>query len=133
MVKEEKILSILDWTRQKINLEARTRHPFFGEREIWWTAFGDNIGQEINGKSSRFTRPSLVLKKYSSKKCFILPTTTQTRSGRTDYIGISCGGRDTEVILSQGRTVSAKRLICKIGTLSEDQYRIIKEQFKKQF
>lgn len=133
MIKEEKILSLLNWTKQKISIEACTRAPFFSERELWWVALGDNVGQEINGKSYRFTRPGLVLKKYSSKKCFILPTTTKLHSDRMDYVFVNCKDVHMAVILSQGRTISAKRLVSKIGTLSEEECGDVRYKFKNQF
>lgn len=54
----------LEWIKLKEKLnELESKAPLVKERDLWWASFGENIGSEINGKSSLFSRPALVLKK----------------------------------------------------------------------
>lgn len=133
MISEEKLLSLLDWTKQKINTEAQARAPFFKEREIWWAVLGENIGQEINGKNSQFERPIFILKKYSANKCFVLPVTTQLHLGLSDHFQSVCNGKKIAIVLSQGRTISSKRLLNKLGILSLKTCGLIVKRFQDQF
>lgn len=123
----------LNWTIKKIEFNSRDRGPFFGEREVWWAVLGKNIGQETNGKNFRFERPVLIIKKYSLNKFFGLPLTTQIHPYFLDEVVIDLNSRKMAVSLSQGRTLSAKRLVNKLGVLSIDVYYGIIKSFKKQF
>src|SRR5947199_8153348 len=38
---------------------------YFREGEVWWVRLGKNIGYESDGRSREFTRPVIILKKYS--------------------------------------------------------------------
>ena len=52
-----------EWINLKEKLHFNAKLPRIKEGEIWWCSFGENIGTEINGKSARFTRPVLIIKK----------------------------------------------------------------------
>src|SRR5438477_8514794 len=52
---------------------------YFREGEVWWVRLGHNIGYEANGKSRKFTRPVIVLKKYNQYSFLALPLTTVTK------------------------------------------------------
>ena len=56
----------LEWIGLKERLHS-TDHkpPFVSERDMWWISFGENVGSEMNGKSERFSRPALILKKLA--------------------------------------------------------------------
>ena len=40
--------------------------PRINNGEVWWTAIGENVGVEINGKSGYFFTPSFSLLKIES-------------------------------------------------------------------
>jgi hypothetical protein len=51
-----------EWILRKTRLDNSTRKPpLVSERDLWWVAIGENVGQEIGGKGKEFTRPAVVL------------------------------------------------------------------------
>ena len=120
------------WTIEKQKLDEEP-HPdfYFYEREIWWAALGQNVGQEMDGKSKRFTRPALIYKKYSARKCLILPLTTTRKEGWIDHLSVVVGDHPGSVVLNQSRTISSKRLLDKIGRLDPSEFNKVKAAFIK--
>lgn len=51
-----------NWNREKQYINAIEKELYFNEREIWWCAFGVNIGVEIDGKNGKHERPGLILR-----------------------------------------------------------------------
>ena len=49
----------------------------FKEWELWWCAIGENVGIEINGKGSMFTRPVIVYHKFSKFGFMGIPLTSK--------------------------------------------------------
>ena len=54
-----------DWNiiKKDVHSSDKNKSLFFNEKEVWWVTIGINIGLEIYGKGSSFTRPVLILKK----------------------------------------------------------------------
>ena len=76
------IKRFLDWIKLKEKLDSHNHSaPHVSEGEIWWASIGENVGSEINGKSNLFSRPVIIFKKLAHEFYFVIPTTTQTRSG----------------------------------------------------
>lgn len=117
------------WTNRKITVHFQDRAEFyFYEREVWWASLGENVGSETNGKNFHFERPVVIIKKFSKDMLFVIPTTTKTKIG-TWYLPIAYDAVKTQAILAQARTISAKRLIRKIGNLSPAQFQPLMEGF----
>jgi mRNA interferase MazF len=111
------------WHIFKEKLDSSEAYIDFHEREIWWCALGLNIGIERDGKNDLFERPVLVIKKYNKEQLTILPVTTNI--GKTQYdIPISLISIPSAVTISHIRTISSKRLLRKVGTLSKTEYAI---------
>jgi mRNA interferase MazF len=57
-----------EWIGLKEKLH-RSDHkpPFVSERDLWWTSLGENVGSEVNGKSGRFSRPVLIMRKLGAR------------------------------------------------------------------
>jgi mRNA interferase MazF len=67
-----------EWIGLKEKLhEAQHQPPLVSERDLWWASIGENVGSEINGKSERFSRPVLILRKLAHGFFLVAPTTTQ--------------------------------------------------------
>ena len=121
----------LEWIGLKERLHTADHEPpFVSEREIWWVSLGENVGSEMNGKSSRFTRPALILKKLAHGFFLIAPTTTQSHEGSW-YVKVSLEGKDEYVCLNQIRTIDHRRLYSRLGKLDDDDFDRVKEGFKK--
>ena len=119
----------LSWTSRKISIHFTERPEFyFYERELWWASLGENIGSETNGKNFYFERPVVIVKKFSKDMVFVIPTTTKVKVGSW-YHSIECNGVRSQAVLAQARTISAKRLIRKIGNVSTEQFNPLQTAF----
>lgn len=55
------------WNILKQHLEKKEGiYRGFKEADVWWVSLGVNIGDEQDGKSSHFSRPVLILRKYNN-------------------------------------------------------------------
>lgn len=125
------IKRFLEWMRLKENLHNKMhKPPFVSERDIWWVSFGENVGSEMNGKSDKFTRPALVIKKLAHGFYLIAPTTTQTRTG-TWYVRVQLAGIDEYVCLNQVRTIDYRRLYSRLGQIDTNDFKMVKSSFMK--
>lgn len=113
------------WHEQKKETNLQEEDILFYEREVWWVRLGVNIGVEIDGKHELFLRPVIILRKFNKHMAFVVPTTTQNKKDKY-YVDVSEEtGKVHRACLSQLRTISAKRLERKIGTIKiEDGARL---------
>lgn len=121
----------VNWTRLKIKIHVSQESTcYFYEREMWWASLGANIGFEQDGKHQYYERPVLVLKKFNKDVLWILPLTSREKEGKY-YFKIEHNGGKSFIILSQLRLISAKRLLRKIGIVSEDDFEKIRARVKE--
>lgn len=121
-----------EWFERKLQLHEQERTPPFKEGEIWWCGIGENVGIEINGKSSLASRPVLVFKKFGRYGFFGIPLSSQAHEG-TWYAHFRFQGKNQVACLVQSRSFSAYRLYTKIGTADKSNMRKIRVGFKKLF
>lgn len=98
------------------------------EGDIWWTAVGENVGVEINGKSKYFSRPVLVFKKLSHLGFLGIPMTSQIHEGSW-YTKIKFQNKIICAVLAQIRVLSAARLYGRMGKIDETDMNRIKNAF----
>ena len=123
----------LKWIGLKEKLhELNDNAPHINEREIWWASLGENIGFEINGKSQLFSRPVLILKKLSKGFYFVVPLTTQLRTGSW-FVNYQHRGKSFSACLHQARPIDYRRLSSKWGELNIVDYQRIKVGFLNLF
>jgi len=127
----ERVKRFWEWIvlKEKLN-DIEKEAPLVNEREIWWVSFGENIGSEIGGKSSVFTRPGLILKKLSRGFFLVAPTTSKEKSGSW-YVPVTLEGEKTHVCLHQIRTVDYRRFFSLRGRLDTHNFKSVKEAFWK--
>ena len=119
----------LEWIGLKEKLHgAAHKPPLVSEGNMWWIGFGENIGSEINGKSDKFTRPAIILKKLAKGFYLVGPTTTQHHEGNW-YVKVKHAGIDEYVCLHQIRTVDYRRLYSKIGQIDDADFIKLKRAF----
>lgn len=104
--------------------------PKISNGEIWWVAIGENMGVEINGKSSYFSRPVLVFKKFNHLGFMGVPLTTQIHTGSW-YVDFKFQGKEVCAVLSQAKVFSTTRLYNRLGQIAENDMAKIKEGFFK--
>ncbi len=111
------------WNSEKkvVDQKVINKDLFFYSREIWWCSAGLNIGVEANGKHENFERPMLIIKKFNSEMIWSLPLTTQGKDNKY-YYKLEHESVKSWVVVSQIKTVSTKRLLRKIGSISEGDF-----------
>lgn len=119
-----------DWIEVKKELHRSNRVQAMKEGEIWWCAVGENVGVEINGKSSTFARPMLIFRKLSRFGFLGIPLTSKPHTGSW-YAGFRFQGRDQVAVLSQIRVVSVSRLYTRMGNIDDTDKVTISKAFKK--
>jgi mRNA interferase MazF len=121
------------WFKLKEELHARDqRPPLVSERDIWWASVGENVGSEINGKSRLFSRPVIVYKKLSHGFYFVIPTTTQSKTGSW-FVSFRQQGKEMMACLHQSRAIDHRRLSSKLGTLDDEDFVNIRAGFNRLF
>ena len=115
------------WHKAKKELDKNLSRLFFHEREVWWCSTGLNIGFEQDGRGECFARPILIFKKFNNEVFWAIPLSTKIKKGKF-YVPIELGdGAPRVVIISQLRLIDAKRLIDKMSTVSDANYKLIKK------
>ena len=118
-----------EWFSVKPKLdESNSKPPFTKEGQMWWCSVGENIGTEISGKSSNFTRPVVILKKLSRYQFMVIPCSTKIKEGSW-YVQFNHRGKKQIANLSQSRTVDFRRLTTLMGDLDNKDFIDIKNGF----
>ena len=87
---------------------------------------------EIDGKSKKFSRPVLILKKFS-KFCFMgVPLTSQIKKGSW-YAEFVFQNKTQTASLIQARLIDVPRLYNKIGQVPDSDLRLVRDKFLKLF
>ena len=113
-----------EWTHLKQKIQARNIPPRFSERELWWANIGENIGHKENGKGSQFSRPVLILRKFSTHLFWGIPLTTQLKD-TPYYHKIIINGREQCLMTSQLTRWDAKRLTTRMGKLTTKEFKTV--------
>lgn len=117
-----------EWFRVKERIHYGASAPKINEGDIWWCGFGENVGIEINGKSARFSRPVLIMKKLSRQGFMGIPLTSQEKTGSW-YAEFIFLGKPEYAALCQARVMSCSRLYEKIGRIPDSDLEIVKKAF----
>jgi mRNA interferase MazF len=112
------------WHYLKAKIESYLLPPRYHEREIWWCSLGENIGTEQDGKNDLFERPVLVLRKFNKEMFWALPMSSKEKTGPYNQCVIFHGKRVT-MLMSQLRVLSSKRLIRRIGRISDSEVKLL--------
>lgn len=120
------------WNEEKKVLNASTPGLIFKEGEVWWCSVGANVGSEVFGKGTKFTRPVIVLRKLSQEACVVLPVTSQPppRLGSW-YHQMNFNGRDQFVMMHQVRMVSVRRFGSRLSTLPEPDFAALQQAVRQ--
>jgi len=116
------------WHTLKSEIDAKHKSPLFRKQEIWWCSLGANVGFEEDGKNELFERPVLVFRKFNKELFLGLPMTSKKKEGKY-YCAINLHDIGRSAILSQIRVLSGKRLIRRLGKLSDKQFFALENSF----
>jgi len=121
----------LEWIGLKEILHERAhKPPLVSQGDIWWASIGENIGSEINGKSHQFSRPVIIFKKLAHGFYFVVPTTTQPKTGSW-FVQFKQKDRTMYASLHQARAIDYRRLYSKLGSLDETDQSRVREAFQR--
>ena len=122
------IKSFKEWFKLKIVLWDKQSKVVFKQGDIWWCSLGVNLGEEIFGKGTKFTRPVLIFRKFTSNSFLGLPLTKQEKKGSW-YVEITIHQDRRWVMLNQARVLDKKRLTSRIGVLDDADFKKVKSRF----
>lgn len=111
------------WNKKKKQADGKEIDPnlFLHEREVWWCSVGVNVGVEIDGKNNDFERPVLLIKKFNGLMFWGIPLTSKAKEN--PYILRVVHSRGVSYAnLSQLRLLSSKRILRKVGVISEKSF-----------
>ena len=86
---------------------------------------GENVGVEINGKNSAFSRPVLILKKLSHYFFIGVPLSTKKHEG-TWWVKFEFQNRNEYAVVAQIRTFSVSRLYESLGEVPKSDLELVK-------
>jgi mRNA interferase MazF len=121
----EYINAVLNWCRIKISLWEKPSSVLFKEGEIWWCRIGMNVGHETYGKGASFARPVLIYKKLSSDFFVGVPLTSKKKEGNW-FFPLDHNKKEGCATLHQIRSFDGRRLVERIGVLSDIQLQLVK-------
>jgi mRNA interferase MazF len=116
-----------EWHRLKSALQETEVPFFFFEREVWFASIGVNIGDEEDGRGERFWRPVVVFRKFTHNLFWGIPLTSTVRTG-SYYHQLDFNDDNSTALLLQMRPLDRKRLIRKIGTISNEQFELLRQR-----
>ncbi len=106
------------WNKIKKKINQRG-YPQISLGEVWWCAFGLNIGVEQDGDSINYQRPVIIIYKFSNQIVLVTPITkTKPESDWYHTINLLEKG-ESSVILNQIKPVDVKRLVKRKGQILE--------------
>jgi mRNA interferase MazF len=119
------------WMPVKADVHNKGLRPSgFHKGEIWVCNIGENVGFENDGKGSRYTRPVLIVQKYSNLTCHIIPLSTTSKRGAFYYEFNGETGRTSVALLTQSRVIDSTRLRRRIGKACKADFDGIREQLR---
>lgn len=116
------------WNKIKQKTNNSNSLVMIKEGEICWCKFGLNIGFESFGKGEYFSRPVLIIKKFSKDVFWGIPLTSKYKEGSWYFY---LNNHDKTLILNQMKLLDRKRLQSRITEISEKQLEEIKNKIIK--
>lgn len=111
------------WHTVKSKIDQTSHRILFRPQEIWWCSIGANVGVETDGKNVLFERPVLVFRKFGEHMFWGLPLTSQIKRDKPYYFTFSLHKKNNQTaVLSQMRVLSSKRLLRRLGKVSDAQF-----------
>tara|TARA_R110002033_G_scaffold135_1_gene1482 strand:- start:16142 stop:16636 length:495 start_codon:yes stop_codon:yes gene_type:complete len=123
---EEK--SFDSWNSKKKDIHINKNRVHFRQGEIWFVHIGQNIGYEVYGKGEEFLRPVIVFRKINRNTFLAIPLTSKIKNDRFHCI-INFKEKQNSAILTQIKTIDAKRFRYKTGTIDKQTFGKLERKF----
>lgn len=112
------------WNNIKKKLDASERPVEFHEREIRWCSIGVNIGSEQHSQTDDFSRPVLVVRKFTRDMFWGIPLTTRVKPLRFRK-RLILNSIENDLLILQMRAYDRKRLVRKIIVVPKREFKEI--------
>jgi mRNA interferase MazF len=112
------------WNDFKQVVDRNDRQFTFHEREIWWCSIGVNVGREQQSQTGDFSRPVLIIKRFTPDIFWGIPLTTKVRDVGF-RVRFKIGEVENDALVFQMRSYDKKHLVRKIGTLPGTDFKKI--------
>jgi peptidase E/mRNA-degrading endonuclease toxin of MazEF toxin-antitoxin module len=122
-------LDFIKWNKLKIKLNKFENDLFFNIREVWYASLGKNVGYEQDGKNESFERPFLILNKFNNNVMVGIPLTSTLKNNRF-YFQFNFKDKPICAVLSQIKLIDKKRLLRKVGMISESDFNEVRKRCK---
>lgn len=109
------------WNVHKKEVDAAVKRVDCNPRDLWWCTLGVNIGREQHSQTQDFSRPVLIIKRFTPDIFWAIPLTTKVKN-IPFRIKIVLNSIENDVLICHLRSYDRKRLKRKIGKLSEFQF-----------
>jgi mRNA interferase MazF len=119
-----------EWIEVKKKIHNAGRIRSVKEGDVWWYAAGENVRTEINGKSERFSRPVLIVKKFGKYSFWGVPLTSQMHSGSW-YVSFVFKEKKENAALHQLKNVDVAILYDKIGQVPMSDLKMVIDGIQK--
>lgn len=119
-----------NWIKVKKKVHFQNNLPQIAEGEVWWCSMGKNVGIEINGKHTEFSRPVIIFKKLSRLGFLAIPLSTQPHRGSW-YAPFDFLNKKEFAVLSQIKIMSVARLYTRLGQIPNSDFIKIKRGLHK--
>ncbi len=124
------IKDFLAWFKIKSKIHQLEHSLVVRRGEIRWVCIGINVGSEIDGKGDDFARPCLILHVIGKSMALVIPLTSKSKT-IPGYIPFEWKDKHDSICVHQMRVVSQKRILGRLGKISEGRLQDIKEHIKK--
>lgn len=107
------------WNKEKKTLDAGESIADCHEREIWWCSIGVNVGSEQHSQTDDFSRPVVVVRRFTRDVFWGIPLTTKIKENAPFRIKFAIGNNTSDALVLQMRAYDRRRLVRKIGVVPE--------------
>jgi len=119
------------WSKLKQKINKKKNIVYFREGQIWYINMWINIWYEEDWKKDNYSRPVLILKKFSKDTFLWISTTSISKKWKFYYNIWNIKWINNFLILSQIRLYSSKRLLSHIWWISIEESKNIKKKISK--
>lgn len=113
------------WSIKKLHLDIGRRSLYgYKPREVWWASVGHNVGYESCGKGADYARPVLIVRGFGIYTALVIPLTSKnnTNARYKRRVFVSGVAIENYALINQIRVIDTKRLLRKIGTISNADF-----------
>ncbi len=116
------------WNVQKQKVDQKEAGIYLRAGDVRWVILGINVGSEIDGKGASFTRPALVIR-IVGNMALIIPLSTKIKS-MAGYLNLKLNDKEMSLCINQMKVVSQKRILHRLGHISEAKLDSVKDEVK---